>query len=84
MAESQQLSSFTGHIFACTKSTEKEFFDLLVFGTNKIYAGKISSVKTGDRLFLFNLDSDRLYGTFIVNTGGPQNPTSPTQTGRVP
>src|SRR5713101_4335523 len=70
MPESQQLSSFTGYIFACTKSSEKECFDLLVFGTNKIYAGKISSVKAGDRLFLFNLDSDRLYGTFIARTNG--------------
>ena len=45
MAESQQLSTLRGHIFACTKSSEKECLDRMVFGTNKIYAEKINKVK---------------------------------------
>jgi len=73
MAESQQLSALRGHIFACTKSTEKECLEGMVFGTNKIYAEKINRVKAGDKLFLLNVDSDKLYGTFQATSDGGFN-----------
>lgn len=73
MAESQQLSALRGHIFACTNSTEKECLEGMVFGTNKIYADKINRVKAGDKLFLLNIDSDKLYGTFEAATDGGFN-----------
>lgn len=73
MAESQQLSTLRGHIFACTESTEKECLEGMVFGTNKIYAEKVNRVKAGDKLFLLNVDSDKLYGTFQAETDGGFN-----------
>ncbi len=73
MAESQQLSTLRGHIFACTKSTERECLDGMVFGTNKIYADKISRVKAGDKLFLLNVDTDKLFGTFEATSDGGFN-----------
>lgn len=73
MAESQQLSALRGHIFACTKSTEKECLEGMVFGTNKIYADKINKVKAGDKLFLLNIDTDKLYGTFEATSDGGFN-----------
>src|SRR5213593_149435 len=73
MAESQQLSTLRAHIFVCTKSTERECLEGVVFGTNKIYAEKINRVKAGDKLFLLNVDSDMLYGTFQATSGGGFN-----------
>src|SRR2546426_1937801 len=73
MAESQQLSTLRGHIFACTKSSERECLEGMVFGTNKIYAEKINKVKAGDKLFLLNVDSDKLYGPFVAATDGGFN-----------
>ena len=59
-----------GFIFACTEKSEKEMLSNLVFATNKIYANKMLSVEKGDHVFLYNLDTDTLYGTFISITDG--------------
>lgn len=64
---------YNGCIFTCTDKTEKECLDRLLFATNKIYEEKALKVKRGDILFLLNLDSDTLYGTFEAKTDGKKD-----------
>ena len=45
----------------------------MLFSTNKIYEDKIFAVKKGDILFLLNLDSNTLYGTFRAKSDGRKN-----------
>jgi len=84
MAEAQQLSTIKGHIFACTKTSEKECLDRMVFGTNKIYAHKINRVKTGDKIFLLNVDTDTLYGSFTASSDGAFNLVPEAWNGKYP
>jgi DNA modification methylase len=72
---SQSPSEFNskGHIFACTRKSENECLEKMVFATNKIYENKVFHVKKGDVLFLLNIDIDRLYGTFVAETDGGEN-----------
>jgi hypothetical protein len=53
-----------GIIFKCTKKSESECFKRLLFESNKIYAPIAMRTKKGDLLFLFNLDTNLLYGVF--------------------
>jgi hypothetical protein len=62
-----------GHIFACTKNSESECLQRLLFATNQIYEEKIYSVKKGDVVFLINLDTNKIYGPFIAETDGSVN-----------
>lgn len=66
-------TEYNGCIFTCTEKTEKECFDRMLFATNKIYEEKALKVKKGDILFLFNLDSDVLYGIFKAKTNGKKD-----------
>lgn len=45
----------------------------MLFSTNKVYEDKIFAVKKGDILFLLNLDSNTLYGTFRAKSDGRKN-----------
>ncbi|MEW6102837.1 MAG: DNA methyltransferase [bacterium] len=62
-----------GHIFACTRKSESECFDKMLFATNKLYEDKALLVKKGDILFLLNIDTDKLYGPFIAKTDCVEN-----------
>ncbi|MDW8096378.1 MAG: DNA methyltransferase [Aquificaceae bacterium] len=53
-----------GFIFACTRKSEAKMLSEMVVVTNKSYANKLFSVKEGDYVLLYNLDTDILYGTF--------------------
>jgi len=53
-----------GFIFACTNKSEEECLKNLIFATNKAYGHRIFGIKRGDFVFLYNLDTDTLYGTF--------------------
>lgn len=57
-------STIKSFVFACTNSTQDECFKRLLFGSNKVYAATAIRVKKGNFLFLWNLDSDLLYGVF--------------------
>lgn len=61
------------HIFVCTKKTEPECLSRMLFGTSKLYAADVLSVKSGDLLFLLNVNSDVLYGIFRAKSDGRQN-----------
>jgi DNA modification methylase len=60
-------------IFACTNSSQNECFDRLLFGSNKVYGATAIRVKKGDFLFLWNLDTDLLYGVFKASTDAKIN-----------
>lgn len=55
-----------GFIFACTNKSEAEMLSNNLVLTGKTYANKIFAVKDGDFIYLYNLDSDELLGTFIA------------------
>ncbi|MEM3395512.1 MAG: DNA methyltransferase [Nitrososphaerota archaeon] len=60
-----------GFVFACTKKTEAECLDRLLFGTERFYGPIVIRVRRGDLLFLNNLDTDTLSGVFkAVSDGG--------------
>ncbi|MFN7065378.1 MAG: DNA methyltransferase [Aquificaceae bacterium] len=55
-----------GFIFAVTNKSESSILSKKVIATKKIYAPKIFSVRDADYVFLYNLDTDILLGTFIA------------------
>lgn len=69
----QQVFTTRSHIFACTEKSQQECFNRMLFSTNKVYEDKIFAVKKGDILFLLNLDSNTLYGTFRAKSDGRKN-----------
>ncbi len=73
-----------GYIFACTAKSEKECFDRMLFATGKLYGENVLNVRKGDPLFLFNLDSDTLYGTFRAKSDGARDLVAEAWKGRYP
>lgn len=73
-----------GFIFACTTKSEHELLDNLIFATNKTYAHKVFAVKEGDFVFLYNLDTDVLWGTFIAKSEGIYDPSLSLFDGKYP
>ena len=59
-----------GFLFACTKNTEEECFDRMVFATEKAYGPIVMRIRKGDLLFLNNIDTDILYGAFRAVSDG--------------
>jgi DNA modification methylase len=71
MKETSKEKLIRGFIFACTKKTEAECFDRLLFGTEKVYGPIVIRVRKGDLLFLNNLNTNTLHGVFkAVSDGG--------------
>ena len=71
MSSSNEDKPIRGFVFACTRKTEKECFERLLFGTEKAYGPIVIRIRKGDILFLNNLDTDTLYGVFkAVSDGG--------------
>jgi len=72
--ESQKMiENAKAHIFVCTNKTEPECLQRKLFGTSKLYADDVLSVKSGDLLFLLNVNSNVLHGIFRAKSGGRQN-----------
>ena len=60
-----------GFIFACTKKSEAESLNHLLFATEKLYGPIVIRIRKGDLIFLNNLDTDVLHGPFrAVSDGG--------------
>lgn len=69
--ETTDVKPIRGFIFTCSKKTESECFERLLFGTDKIYGPVVIRIRKGDLLFLVNIDTDTLYGVFkAVSDGG--------------
>src|SRR5687768_6383298 len=62
-----------GYVFACTSKSEQECFDRMLFATGKLYGESVLKIKKGDLLFLLNLDTDTLYGTFRAKSAGAKD-----------
>lgn len=73
-----------GHVFACTNKSEKECFDRMLFATSRVYGEGVLKVKKGDLLFLLNLDTDTLYGTFTAKSAGAKDLVPEAWKGRYP
>jgi DNA modification methylase len=73
-----------GHIFACTNKSEKECFDRMLFATSRVYGESVLKIKKGDLLFLLNLDTDTLYGTFRAKSAGAKDLVPKAWKGRYP
>jgi DNA modification methylase len=73
-----------GHIFACTRKSEQECFDRMLFATSRVYGENVLKIRRGDLLFLLNLDTDTLYGTFLAQSQGAKNIVPEAWKGRYP
>ena len=73
-----------GHIFACTSKSEQECFDRMLFATHRVYGESVLKIKKGDLLFLLNLDTDTLCGTFLAASDGAKNIIPEAWGGRYP
>lgn len=73
-----------GYVLACTSKSEKECFDRMLFGTNRLYGENVLRIKKGDLLFLLNLDTDTLYGTFRAKSNGAKDLVPEAWKGRYP
>jgi hypothetical protein len=60
-------------MFACTRKSEQECFDWMLFATSRVYGENVLKIKRGDLLFLLNLDTNTLYGTFLAQSQGAKN-----------
>ena len=76
--------SVKGYVFACTNASQDECFKRLLFGSSKVYGAAAMRVKKGDFLFLWNLDSDLLYGVFKAVTDGQLNMIGEAWEGKYP
>jgi len=73
-----------GFILVCTNKSEKQMLSSLVFPQSVIYGHKVFAIKPEDYIFLYNLDTDDLYGTFIAETEGQYDPNLPLFNGKYP
>jgi DNA modification methylase len=73
-----------GRIFACTSKSERECFDRMLFATSRIYGENVLKIRRGDLLFLLNLDTDTIYGTFLAKSHGAKNIVPEAWKGRYP
>ena len=73
-----------GYIFACTNKSEKECLDRMLFATTKVYGDDVLKIKKGDLIFLLNLDTDRLHGTFKAKSAGAKDIVPEAWKGRYP
>ena len=74
----------SGHIFACTRKSEKECFDRMLFATGRVYGENVLKIKKDDLLFLLNLETDTLFGTFRAKSDGAKNIVPEAWKGRYP
>ena len=80
----KQAAGQNGHIFACTSKSQQECFDRMLFATNRVYGEEVLKIKKGDLLFLLNLDTDTLHGTFRAKSAGGRDLVPDAWKGRYP
>jgi DNA modification methylase len=73
-----------GFILVCTNKSEKQMLDTLVFPQSTVYGYKVFAIKHDDYIFLYNLDTDTLYGPFIAETEGQYDPNLTIFNGKYP
>lgn len=73
-----------GYILACTSKSERECFDRMLFAANRVYGENVLKIRKGDMLFLLNLETDTLYGTFRAASNGAKDLVPKAWNGRYP
>jgi DNA modification methylase len=73
-----------GYIFACTSKSERECFDRMLFATSHVYGENVLKIKKGHLLFLLNIDTGTLYGTFLARSDGAKDIVPEAWKGRYP
>ena len=69
--KSDRQSLIRGFIFACTRKSERESLEGLLFATERLYGPVVIRIRPGDLIFLNNLDTNVLHGVFrAVSDGG--------------
>jgi DNA modification methylase len=56
----------------------------MLFATSRVYGENVLKIRRGDLLFLLNLDTDTLYGTFLAQSHGAKNIVPEAWKGRYP
>jgi len=74
----------SGYVFICSHRTERECFERKLFAMPMSNWNRVSQVKKGDILFLFNYQSNRLHGVFEATTDGTLNMEPTAFDGRFP
>ena len=69
-ANTNKNRNIRGFILACTNKSEKTCLEKLVFCTNKAYGNKVLAIKKSDYVFLYNTETDVLFGGFVANDDG--------------
>lgn len=62
-----------GYLFLCTNQTQKECFQKKLFGSTRKYWGWIEQISIETPLFLYNIDSKTLFGSFRAASEGKWN-----------
>lgn len=62
-----------GFFFVCSNGTQEECFKRMLFGSTLEYKEKVLKISKGDVGFLYNLDTDVLYGMFESTSDGDLN-----------
>jgi hypothetical protein len=70
--------------FICTSETEAECFQKALFGDILKFWDEIKDVRKGDILFLYNVDTDVLFGPFTAESDGGLNIEQNAWGGRYP
>ncbi|MEM3473771.1 MAG: hypothetical protein QW735_04195, partial [archaeon] len=63
-----------GFIFAVTNKSEKVILEKKLLAVSKIYGNKAMAVKKDDVVFIYNLDEDKLIGSFKALKDGYYDP----------
>jgi very-short-patch-repair endonuclease len=59
-----------GFVFICSKTTQDECLARMLFGSTLEYEDKVLKVREGDLGFLYNIDTDVLFGVFEAISDG--------------
>ncbi len=73
-----------GFILVCTNKSEEFMINNLIFPQSVAYGHRIFAIRPNDYIFLYNLDTDTLYGTFIAEDESQYDPYLPLFNGRYP
>ena len=76
MTRKEDKTLTRGFLFACTRNTEDECFNRMLFATEKAYGPIVIRIREGDLLFLNNMDTDVIYGVFRAVSEGYFNKES--------
>jgi len=68
--ETKEARPPSGYVFFCNNRTEIECLEKKLFGSPNSMWNRVSQVKNGDILFLFNYQNNRLHGVFEAVTDG--------------